>query len=123
MTSSNISRIDPKRGEIWQVDLDPTKGSEIKKIRPVLVLSSDTLRSLPLRVVVPITGWNLSFENKYSHVHLIPTKTNGLAKESAADTLQIRAVAIERFSRKLGALSASQIEEIAAAVAAVIEYQ
>jgi mRNA interferase MazF len=31
----------PKRGEIWLVDFEPTIGSEIKKIRPALVISSE----------------------------------------------------------------------------------
>lgn len=48
------STTNPLRGEIWQVDHDPTRGSEIKKSRPVIVMSSDVLRSLPLRVVVAV---------------------------------------------------------------------
>ena len=46
-----------KRGEIWWVSLDPTQGSEIKKIRPCLVLTNDTLNRLRKTiVVVPRTG-------------------------------------------------------------------
>jgi len=50
-----------KRGEIWTVDFDPTKGAEIKKQRSALVISSDALGKLPLKVVVPITEWNPAF--------------------------------------------------------------
>ena len=35
----------PKRGEVWLVDLDPTRGQEIKKKRPVVVLSADPIGS------------------------------------------------------------------------------
>ncbi len=30
-----------KRGEIWLANLDPTVGGEIRKTRPVLVVSND----------------------------------------------------------------------------------
>jgi mRNA interferase MazF len=41
--------INPKRGEIWQVNLDPTIGQEIEKKRPVIVISSDIYNSIALR--------------------------------------------------------------------------
>jgi len=46
----------PRRGEIWRVQFNPTKGDEIQKIRPAIVLSADGLSGLNLRLVVPITG-------------------------------------------------------------------
>ncbi len=94
----------------------------MKKVRPVAVINSDALQCLPLRLVVPITGWKDTFDGKLSHVKLKPTKKNGLAKESAADTLQLRGIALERFKRKRGFLTAEEIEEITSAIAAVIEY-
>ena len=33
--------INPKRGEIWRVNLEPTIGQEIKKKRPIVVINSD----------------------------------------------------------------------------------
>jgi len=33
--------ISPKRGEIWLVQLDPTRGQEIQKTRPAVVISSE----------------------------------------------------------------------------------
>ena len=43
------------RGEIWLINLDPTIGAEIKKTRPVVIVSSNAVGILPLRVVVPLT--------------------------------------------------------------------
>ena len=43
----------PKRGEIWRVDFNPTKGAEIQKQRPAVVISSDALGKLPLKIVAP----------------------------------------------------------------------
>lgn len=46
-----------KRGEVYWVNLDPTVGTEIKKSRPALVVSSDDMnRALPRVIVAPITS-------------------------------------------------------------------
>ncbi len=41
--------INPKRGEIWLINLDPTIGAEIKKTRPAVVVNSDYIGKLPLK--------------------------------------------------------------------------
>ncbi len=43
------------RGEIWVVNLDPTIGAEIRKARPVIVISSDAVGVLPIKLVAPLT--------------------------------------------------------------------
>lgn len=43
----------PRRGEIWWVNLEPTVGSEIRKKRPVVVISSDAINRLRLPVPLP----------------------------------------------------------------------
>lgn len=37
------SGVNPRRGEIWMVSLDPTLGDEMQKTRPAVVLNSDEL--------------------------------------------------------------------------------
>jgi len=113
----------PKRGEIWFVDLDPTIGHEIQKTRPVVVISSDAAGKLPIRLVAPVTGWNDRFLQSFWHVKIINDKVNGLAKPSAVDTLQLRGLDTQRFLNRVGRLSSIQMDEITAAIAAVIEYQ
>ena len=45
-----------KRGEIWSVSLDPTKGREQRGHRPVLIVSPDQFNAVTnLPVVLPIT--------------------------------------------------------------------
>jgi mRNA interferase MazF len=58
----------PKRGEIWDIDLNPTKGQEINKTRPAVVISSDGIGKLRLKIIVPITEWQTSFEGNFWHV-------------------------------------------------------
>ena len=47
----------PRRGEIWIVELDPTRGHEMQKTRYSLVIQSDVLnKKLPTYIIVPITS-------------------------------------------------------------------
>jgi mRNA interferase MazF len=111
-----------KRGEIWLVNLDPTIGAEIRKTRPVVVISSDAIGILPIRLVAPITEWKEYFTNNIWHVKLDPDPKNGLNKTSAVDTLQLRGVDTKRFLRQLGEIQVQTMGAIVAAIGAVIEY-
>jgi mRNA interferase MazF len=113
----------PKRGEVWIVNFDPTLGAEIKKIRPAIVVSSDAVGKLPIKLIAPLTDWKAYFNQNFWHVRIDPDSTNGLTKVSAVDTLQLRGMDLQRFIRKLGQVSETTMAEIAAAVAAVVEYQ
>ncbi len=121
-TSLTIEAPQPKRGEIWYVNLDPTVGAEIRKQRPVVVVNSDAVGRLPIKLVAPITGWDNRFSRSFWHVKIDPDKGNGLTKRSAIDTLQLRGIDVQRFVRMAGRVSSSQMEEITAAIAAAIAY-
>jgi mRNA interferase MazF len=110
------------RGEIWSVNLDPTIGAEIHKTRPVVVISSDSVGVLPIKLVAPLTEWKDYLAQNIWHVKVVPDNMNGLSKASAVDTLQLRGVDTQRFIQKLGSLSPAVMQSITAAIAAVIEY-
>ena len=111
-----------KRGEIWLVNLDPTIGAEIRKTRPVVVVSSDAIGALPIKLVAPLTEWKDYLAQKIWHVKVVPYSTNGLEKTSSIDTLQLRGVDTQRFVEKIGCVSSVVMSSIVGAVAAVIEY-
>ena len=119
---SNPSPATPRRGEIWLVNFDPTVGTEIQKTRPAVVVGSDAVGRLPIKLVAPITDWKEYFAPNIWHVRIDPDFANGLTKVSAVDTLQLRGMDRQRFIRKLGQVSASTLEEIVLAIAAIIEY-
>ncbi|MDT5121958.1 MAG: mRNA interferase MazF [Acidobacteriota bacterium] len=119
---SNPSPSSPKRGEIWLVNFDPTVGTEIKKTRPAVVISSDAVGRLPIKLVAPLTDWKNHYAPNIWHVRIDPDSVNGLAKPSAVDALQLRGLDQQRFIRRLGQISAETLEEITLAIAAVIEY-
>ena len=104
------------------VNLDPTIGAEIKKSRPAVVVSSDGVGRLPVKLIAPITDWKASFGRNIWHVKIAPDSANGLMKISAVDALQLRGVDVRRLDRKLGRVSAILMQEIAAAIAIVVEY-
>jgi mRNA interferase MazF len=109
------------RGEIWLINLDPTIGAEIKKTRPAVIVSSDAVGVLPLKVVVPLTDWKEHYSIAHWMVRVEPSAQNGLEKPSAADAFQVRSLAQERFVRRLGKMEEKQMGEIAEALALVLE--
>ena len=122
-TPSRPTTIRPRRSEIWLINLDPTIGAELQKTRPAVVISADAVGVLPVKLVVPLTGWSASYRGKIWLVEIEPTRGTGLDKVSAADVLQMRSVALERFVKRQGRMPAPLMDEIAAAIAAVVEYQ
>jgi mRNA interferase MazF len=112
-----------KRGEIWRVNLNPSKGSELQKIRPAIVISSDDIDGHQVKLVVPITEWDVRYREKYWYVPIINSAANGLEKLSTADTTMTRslAVSVERFKEKLGILETETLDLITQTLSAVIE--
>lgn len=99
-----------ERGDIFLADLDPTKGSEIQKTRPVIVITND-LANMYSRIitVIPITSQKL---DKVFRHELFIGKPKGMNKESKALVDQIRAIDKSRLKKKLSSLSKKQIEEL-----------
>jgi len=110
-----------QRGEIWLVNLDPTIGSEIRKTRPAVIVSSDLVGILPLKIIVPLTGWKERYAEAPWMVRVDPDDENGLSKPSAADGLQVRSVAHQRLVRRVGALSPVNVAQVVQAVMNVLQ--
>src|SRR5438876_4136495 len=92
-----------ERGEIWWINLDPTRGSEIRKQRPCVVISADAInrwRATP--VVVPLSA---SAEDAPPVVVTMPSA----GVDSVAVVDQIRAVDRSRFVSRQGALSTKDL--------------
>ena len=92
-----------RRGDVFWANLDPTLGVEIKKTRPVVVVSNDVINQHSrLVIVVPLTT-NIARLSP-SHV-LIPQGEAGLGQESKVLTEQIRAMDKQRLVGRIGSLS------------------
>jgi mRNA interferase MazF len=113
----------PQRGEIWIVDFDPTVGSEIQKARPAVVVNAHLVDLLAVRIAVPLSSWQPKFKGRINVVFVKASPQNGLDRDSAADVVQVRCVAVERFTVRKGVIEADALEEIVAGVALAVDYQ
>jgi mRNA interferase MazF len=86
------------------------------------VVSSDGVGKLPIKLVAPITDWKEYYTGNIWHVKIEPDTTNNLTKISAVDAVQLRGLDVQRFIHKIGGCSHVLMQEIATAIAAVVEY-
>ncbi len=112
-----------KRGEIWMIDLNPTRGDVIQKTRPAVIVSDDLVGKLALKIILPITDWKDHYTDVGWMARLEPNEKNGLSKASAADAFQVRSVSQTRFIRKLGELSEVDLIAIKKAIAFVFDLE
>ena len=110
-----------KQSEIWLIDLDPTKGAEIQKKRPAVIVNDNTLGKLPLKVIVPITDWKEQYSHAQWMIKLSPDKQNALQKVSAADTFQVRSISRERFITQLGVVDEITMQLIKQGLGCVLD--
>jgi mRNA interferase MazF len=111
-----MTTINPKRGEVWRVQLEPTRGSEQSKTRPVVVLSLPHAGRATLRLCAPVMTALPVHAALFWCVELQPTAANGLTKESTADAAQTRALDVVRFEARLGKVRPDELELIADAL-------
>jgi mRNA interferase MazF len=103
------------RGEIWQVDLDPARGSEANKQRPAVVVSNDRANATATRLgrgvvtVVPVTS---NIDKVYPFQVLLSAAHTGLAVDSKAQAEQVRSVATQRLLRRLGQVSPAELTNL-----------
>ena len=87
-----------RRGDVFLVDLGGTRGGEIRKTRPCVIVSPDemnaTLRSF---IVAPLTS------GSHSYPYRVRCQFKGKAGHVVLD--QIRAADRDRLLRRLGRLS------------------
>ena len=111
------STLTPKRGEVWLVNFGPAVGAEIRKVRPGVILTAQGVGRLVLEIVAPLTDWKPAYAGFSWFVHVPIDPANGLRKDSGADAFQVKSLSRERFVRRLGSLTAQQVEAVAHAVA------
>jgi mRNA interferase MazF len=111
---------DARRGEIWRVVLDPTVGSEVRKVRPCLVVQRDAAnRSSPTTIVCPISD---AHGRKTGLTNVpIPSAEGGLTKDSVVLCNQIRTVDSLRLRKRLGSVSAESMKSVEAGLRAILD--
>lgn len=86
-----------KRGEIFYADLNPSIGSEINKVRPVLIISNDANNRASATVtIIPITS---NINKVFPFEVFLPAKKSGLSKDSKLQCQQIRTIEKKRIKK------------------------
>ena len=94
-----------KQYDIWLADLNPTRGTEPGKTRPVVIVQTDLLNSEHLSTLIcPITT-NVKSSINLLRVHL---KSGQLDKLSDILVDQVRAIDNQRLIKRLGQLNRDQ---------------
>ena len=94
-----------KQYDIWLLNLNPSKGTEPGKTRPVVIIQTDLLNETHLSTIIcPITT-NVNKEIELLRVHL---KAGQLDNISDILVDQIRAIDNKRLIKKLGQLNKDQ---------------
>lgn len=89
----------PSRGDVYIVSLEPTRGQEIRKTRPCVIVSPDELNArLGTFLIAPMTTGG------HAYPFRIPCQFQGRRGYVVLD--QIRAVDGRRLVRRLGRLEA-----------------
>ena len=94
-----------RRGEVYLVALNPTRGQEIRKTRPCLVVSPDELNAhLGTFIVAPLTS------GSFDYVFRVPCCFEGRSGHVVPD--QLRTVDRERLVKRLGSLEAETLARV-----------
>lgn len=97
-----MTPLDPSRGEVWYVDLNPAKGRKQAGLRPGLVISVDPFNHSPADLVVILP---MRSRRKGIPLHVpLTAPEGGLRQPSYIKCEDIRSVSKERLVRRLGSL-------------------
>ena len=103
------------RGEIRLADLDPVRGSEANKRRPVVIVSNDRANSVAARLgrgvitIVPITS---NIDRIFPFQALLSAAATVLRQDSKAQAEQVRSIAVERLGDALGHVPADVMAKL-----------
>ena len=107
-----------KQYDIWLADLNPTRGTEPGKTRPVVIIQTDLLNDTHLSTIIcPITT-NVNVETELLRVHL---KKGQLDRLSDILVDQVRAIDNNRLIKRLGKLTTEQIQTLKSNVRIVLD--
>lgn len=109
----------PERGEIWLVDLNPTRGREQANIRPILIITPKIFNTLGTPIVVPITsGGNFARMAGFA----VSLTGAGLKTDGVVLCHQLRALDLDaRKAKFLERVSDRILEEVLARIQPLFE--
>lgn len=111
----------PQYGHLYLADLNPRFGTEPGKVRPVVVVQTDSLnRYHPSSIVCPLTTKVAGFENPLRVA--IPKGVSGLIRSSDILVDQVKAIDNRRLRRKLAALPDPYLSELRQKLLLILDF-
>ena len=108
-----------RRGEIVWADLDPVRGNEANKRRPVVIVSNDGANHEADQLgrgVITVAPMSSNVRRVYSFQVLLPAARGPLRHDSKVQAEQIRSLSVERIGKSVGRLPADLMAEVDDAV-------
>ena len=106
------------KGDIVLINFNPTKGKEIGKFRPAIIISgADENREFETIIVIPLSS--IIVEDAYPYRVFIK-KRDKLLKDSDACIYEIRALSKIRVKEKLAELEKNELKTIQKAICEII---
>ena len=103
-----------KRGDIFWVDWDASRGSEQSGHRPALIIQNDTgNRTSPTTIVAAITT---AINREYPFLVNITAAESGLPRDSTVNLSAILTIDQTRLGEKCGSLSQAKMNEVDEAI-------
>ena len=111
----NPSAISIRRGDLFWVNLNPTRGSEQAGRRPVLVLQNNVGNELAATTIIaPLT--TKKFSTEYPVNVAVSKGTAGLKSDSTVLLSQIRTIDKSRLEEKIGTLPPALMQKVERAI-------
>jgi len=109
-----------KQAEIWNVNLNPVKGSEQAGFRPVVIISGNLANQyLRTLIVCPLTT---KIKGYKGNPILEPDIKNGLKEKSEVLVFHIRSISKDRLIHKLGEITPACMEEMKKTLGDILKY-
>lgn len=109
-----------KQGDIYFANLNPSRGSEQRGLRPVVIVSGNAMNDhFGVVIVMPLS----SKIKKYAGCILLKKdKINNLKQDSEVITFQLRSLSKDRLTKKMGNISGDQLHELKKKLLEVLTY-
>ncbi len=109
-----------KKNQIFGVDLAPTIGAEMNKLRPCVIISPDEMNNyLRTVIVAPLTSTNRALPTR---VLIKATQTSGLKNDSYAALDQIKTIDKSRLLKLIGEISEDEKLQLSEALIEMFKY-
>lgn len=111
----------PQYGHLFLADLNPRFGTEPGKVRPVVVIQTDSLNPHhPSTIICPLTTKVAGFENPLRVA--IPKGVSGLNRPSDILVDQVKAIDNRRLHRKLAPLPDPYLRELRQKLLLILDF-